>query len=166
MIPHVQRKSGSRNKIIGGVQSQWIQIPYPWVGNWRTKIPKKFSHDCESSAPHIKEPSLRFWQRTWNSLVIWPWRAVGLDYRTPRQVGETDIPLLEGTNKVSHAPRPREKEHLLHRRLNQTYLQVFDSLLWRHGSAGAHPRDGGTGRSSPRGPPWCKPSYRSALTLP
>ena len=103
---------------------------------------------------------------TWNSLVIWPWRAVGFDYRTPTEVGETDTPLLEGTNKVLHAPRPREKEHLLHRRLNQTYLQVFDSLLWRHGSAGAHHRDGGTGRSSPRGPPWRKPSYRSALTLP
>ena len=23
----------------------------------------EFSHDCESSAPHIKQPSLRFWQR-------------------------------------------------------------------------------------------------------
>jgi len=48
---------------------------------------------------------------TWNSLVIWPWRAVGFDYRTARQVRETDTPLSEGTNKVSHAPRPREKEH-------------------------------------------------------
>ena len=165
MIPHVQRKSGSRNKIIGGVQSQWIQIPYPWVGNWRTKIPKKFSHDCESSAPHIKEPSLRFSQRDLEFPGHLTLKGSGIwlqEFHRSRWNRHTIL----GGHKVSQAPRPREKEHLLHRRLNQTYLQVFDSLLWRHGSAGAHHRDGGTGRSSPRGPPWRKPSYRSALTLP
>ena len=35
----------------------------------------------------------------------------------------------------------------LHMKLNQTHLLVLEDLLWRHGSAEAHHRDRGTGRS-------------------
>ena len=52
-----------------------------------------------------------------------------------RGLGETEIPLLEDTNKILHASGPRGKEKWLHRKLNQTYLQVFKGLLWRRGFA-------------------------------
>ena len=76
--------------------------------------------------------------------------------------------LSGGTNKVSSAPRPKGKEQWPHRRLDQNYLQVLKSLLWRHGSAGAHHRMWGTGNSSlgrAPSPPWCMP-WRLSLTLP
>jgi len=41
---------------------------------------------------------------------------------------------------------------------------VLKGLLWKHGSPGAHHRDGGTGSSSPGIPSWCKPSLRSPIT--
>ena len=30
-------------------------------------IPKKFSHSCKGSRPHIRLPSLGIWQRDWES---------------------------------------------------------------------------------------------------
>ena len=35
--------------------------------NWRTIIPKKFSHCCEDSEPHIRLSSLRIQERDWDS---------------------------------------------------------------------------------------------------
>ena len=78
-------------------------------------------------------------------------RASGSDYRTSRGLEETEIPVLEGTNRILHIPRPRREEQWRHRRLNQNYLLVLEGLLWRHGSAGAHHRDGAL-----EGPPWCR----------
>ena len=60
-------------------------------------------------------------------------------------------PVLEGTNKILHMPRPRAKEQLPHRRLNQNYFVVLEGFLWRCGSAGAHHKGSGSsnlGRSS------------------
>ena len=68
-IPHVQ-KQRSHSKMVVGVQTQQNQIPYPpggWPTDWRTIIPKKFSHYCEVSEPHIKLPSLEIWHRDWES---------------------------------------------------------------------------------------------------
>ena len=56
-------------------------------------------------------------------------------------------PVLEGTNKILHAPRPRGKEQWHDGRLSENYLLVLEGLLWRYGSTGSHHRDGGTGRS-------------------
>ena len=42
---------------------------------------------------------------------------------------------LEGTNKTLRTPGPRERSNDPHKRLSQTCLCVFESLLWRHGSA-------------------------------
>ena len=58
------------------------------------------------------------------------------------------ILVLEGINKILHAPKPRGEEQWSHRRWNQNYL------LQRHGSAGAHHKDGAL-----EGPPWPKSSW-------
>ena len=56
-------------------------------------------------------------------------------------------PVLESTNKILHAPRPRGEEQRPYRRLNQNYLLLLEVLLWKHGLTGAHHRDGSIGRS-------------------
>ena len=66
--------------------------------------------------------------------------------RLPQAWGK-QTPVLEGTNKTLYTPRLRGKRRT-HRRLNQIYLLVLEGLLWRHGLAGAHHRDRGTGSSS------------------
>ena len=88
---------------------------------------------------------------TRNSQGIWLWRPGGFDYRTSRRLGGKETPLLEGAKKKNRqdAPRPRRKEQWPYRRLNHTYLLVLEGLLWRHGSALAHRRDGSTGSISP-----------------
>ena len=44
-------------------------IPAGWVTtDWRTIIPKKFSHNCESFESHVRLPSLGIIQRDWESL--------------------------------------------------------------------------------------------------
>ena len=69
-IMHVQRQRKSHSKMVGGAQSQKIQIPYPpveWPTDWRTIIPKKFSYFCEGSEPHVRPSSLGIQQRDWES---------------------------------------------------------------------------------------------------
>ena len=56
-------------------------------------------------------------------------------------------PVLEGTNKILHAPRPRGEEQWPHRRLSQSYLLVLEGFLSRRELVWAHHRDGGTRRS-------------------
>ena len=41
----------------------------------------------------------------------------------------------EGANRTLCTPGPRERSNDPHKRLSQTCLCVFESLLWRHGSA-------------------------------
>ena len=74
-------------------------------------------------------------------------RPMGFDYKSSKGLRETEIPGLEGTNRILHAPRPRREEQWHHRRLNPNYLLVLEGLLWRSGLAGAHHRDRSTGRS-------------------
>ena len=71
-------------------------------------------------------------------------RETGLDYRTSRGLGETETPILEGTNKILNTPRPRGEEQWPQRRLNQNYLLVLEGLLWRCGLARAYHRCWGT----------------------
>ena len=42
----------------------------------------------------------------------------------------------------------KEEDQSPHSRLNQNYMLVLEGLLWRCGSAEAHLRDGGAGRSA------------------
>ena len=85
---------------------------------WRLGIPHQASH-------------LGTDKGTGNPQRIWPWRPVGFDYKTSTGLGETETPVLEGTNKPLPAPRLRGKEQWLHRKLNQNHLLVLESLLWR-----------------------------------
>ena len=81
-----------------------------------------------------------------NPQGTWPWRPVGFEYRTATGLGKMETPpVLEGTNKILHTPRPRRKEQWPHWQLNQNYLLVLESLLWSNVSAGAYHRDGRTG---------------------
>ena len=47
-----------------------------------------------------------------------------------------------------------------------SYLLVLEGLLWRHGLAGAHHRDGVLPAAVLEGSPWHKLSWRSPSTLP
>ena len=115
-----------------------ISNPIPlreWPTDWRTIIPKKLSHSHKDSEPHIWLSSLRIWQWTGNPQGIWPWGSVGLDYRTPRGLRETETPVL-GTKNILCTPSPRGEEQWPHRRLNQNYLLMLEGIPWRRGSAG------------------------------
>ena len=109
-IPHVQ-KQRSHSKMVVGVQTQQNQIPYPpggWPTDWRTIIPKKFSHYCKHSRLHIRLHNLGVRQRDREFPGIWLWRAAGFHYRT--STGLREQRLLEGINKTLYTQGPRGKE--------------------------------------------------------
>ena len=54
-------------------------------------IPKKFSHCCEDSEPHIRLPSLRIQERYWESPGNLTMRPAGFDDRTSTRLRETEI---------------------------------------------------------------------------
>ena len=122
------------------------------------------THKLENNNTKVLALFWRFWIRvfqawgfkkgTGNPQGIWPWRPAGFDYNTSTGLGETETPVLEWKYKTLHASRLRRKEQWPHRRLSQNYLLVLEGLLWRHGSTGAHHRDGGTGSCSPGRLPW------------
>ena len=58
--------------------------------NWRTVIPKKFSHSCEDSELCVRLPSLRILQRHWDPQGIWLWTPVGFDYKNSIGLKETE----------------------------------------------------------------------------
>ena len=63
-------------------------------------------------------------KRIGNRQEIWPWGPVGFDYRTSRGLGETQTPVLEGTNRILCTQRPRRNDQWPYRRLNQNCLRV------------------------------------------
>ena len=99
-----------------------LEPPSKWPTNWRTIIPKKFSHCCKGSRPHIRLSNLGIWQRSENPQVS---RIEGFDYRTSS--GWWKHRLLEGTNKTVHT-KPRGKEKWPHKRLSQTCLTMSHAV--------------------------------------
>ena len=70
---------------------------------------------------------------TRNPSWIWPWSPKEFDYRTSTGLGETETPVMEGTNKTLGVPRPRGKEQWPHRSMSagpSNYLLVLEGLLW------------------------------------
>ena len=67
--------------------------------NWKSIIPKKFSHRSESSEPQIRLPSLEVWQWEEES----PRNSTGLR--------ERKAPLLEDAHKVLCIPAPSRKSN-------------------------------------------------------
>ena len=49
-------------------------------------------------------------KRPGNPQGIWLWGPAGFDYISSRELRETDIPVLEGTNKILYPSRPRGEE--------------------------------------------------------
>ena len=116
------------------------------VGDWQTG--KQLYH--RSSPPGVRVLSPLSGFPTWgssngrrNSQRIRLWRLVGFDCRI-----STETPLLEGTHKVVCTSGPKGKEQWPHKRLNQTYLLVWEGLLQRWGVAVANHRDKDTGSRS------------------
>ena len=74
--------------------------------NWRTTIPKKFSHFPENSKAHTRFPNLGIWQRDWLREFDFEgqWNLI---IELPQDWGNR---LLEATNKTFCTPRPRGKE--------------------------------------------------------
>ena len=138
-------------------------IPEKWVTH--KIISKKFSHCCEGSESHVRLPSLRIRQRDWESpenLTLKASRIWLQDFRRP---GETETPVLEGTNKALCAPRLRGKEQWLHGYWTKT------CWCWRvsRGGVGWQGLTTGMGLLAAavwEGPLWHKSSWRSPLTRP
>ena len=55
------REAPRRDTIM--IKSNPIHLPGGWTTTWSTVIPKKFSHFCKGSAPHLRLPSLGIGQR-------------------------------------------------------------------------------------------------------
>ena len=121
------------------MKSHTCRVGNPQLENNNTK---KFSHCCEGSRHHIRLPSLGTQQRDWESPGNLTWKSRGFDCRTSTGLGETETPLLEGTNKTLCMPGPRRKEQRPHRTLRQICLWVFGGLLQRRGFSVACPGDG------------------------
>ena len=82
-ICHVQGQRRSHNKVAGTVMIKSNPILISgWPTNRRTVIPKKFSHCCEGSRPHIRLPSLGIWPRDWESLGNLTLKATGGEVET------------------------------------------------------------------------------------
>ena len=59
------QRDGKRGTIT--IKSNAIPATNSWHTKWRTMVPKKFSHCCEDSEPHVTLPSLGTQQRDWES---------------------------------------------------------------------------------------------------
>ena len=133
-----------------------ITIKGGWPADWRTRLPKKFSHCCEGSEPHIRFPSLEIQQRAWEPPENLPLKTKGFDYKTVTGLGETEIPVLEGSTKPCLNQDSEEKS----RRVNQ-------NTCWccRVSCGGTAWQGFTTGMGEPvwEGPLWHKPSWQSPL---
>ena len=119
----------------------------------RTIIPKKFSHSCKGSEPHIRLPSLGIQQKDWEFPRNLALRARGIWL----QAFQTETPVLEGTYKILHRPRPRGEE--------QWPPQETEPKL--PASVGGPAVEAWVGgRGALEGSPWCKPFWNSPLILP
>ena len=128
-IPHSKTKKNPQDGRRGSIMINPNPIPARWVtAGWRTIISKKFSQSCKGSEPHVRHASLGIQKRDWKS-QIWPWGPAGFNYRISRGLRETETPVLAGTNKTLHAPRPRWEEQWSHKTVTQT-CSWLSRILW------------------------------------
>ena len=107
----------------GGVFSWYDHIPYLLPTYWKIIISQRFSHRSESFEPQVRLPSLGTWHWEEEPPEHLALKASGLECRHFTELGETETPLLEGAQEVSHALGPRAKQWL-HRSMAQAYLWV------------------------------------------
>ena len=70
-------------------------LPGAWPTNWRKIIPKKFSHCCDVSRPHIRLPNLGTYIGKTGSLGIWLWKPVRLISQRVGGMRKTETLLLK-----------------------------------------------------------------------
>ena len=99
--------------------------------DWRTIIPKKFSHCCKSYRAHNRLPNLGIRRRDWEPPGNLTLEASEIWLQSFHRAGKQT---LKGTNKTLCPPEPRRKEQGPHRRLSQTCLWMSRSLQWKRGS--------------------------------
>ena len=108
---------------------------------------KKFSHCCEGSQPHVRLPSLGIWQRVWEFPGNLTLKTSGIWLQDFQRTGENRLQSWRAQNIL--CTKTQENGRVTSLGLNQIYLLVLEGLLWRHGSARAHHRDGGASSNSP-----------------
>ena len=161
-----QRQRRSCNKMVEEAQTWWNQIPYPlgkWPTNWRIIIPKKFFHCCEGSEPYVRPPRLGIRQKDWASPGNLTLKASGIwlqDFH--RTGGNTFQPWRAQTNSCAHQDW---KGAAIRQETEPNLPATIGGLPWRHRSAGARHRAGGTGAAVLESPHWLKPCWRSPLSL-
>ena len=97
---------------------------------------------------------------------IWLWKPGGLDSRASTGLGETESPLLDGTQKVSGTPGSRGRKQWPHKSLGQTYLLILEGLLQRRGVAVAPCGYKHWWRQFWEVFHWIKPSWRPPFSHP
>ena len=108
-----------------------VELPSRQLINWRTIIPKNFSHCCKSSGHTTGFPTWESSKEIENPQGIWLRRPVGFDYSISTELGKQT---LGGRKKTLCPQEPRRKEQWPHKRLSQTSLWVSVSLGQRCGS--------------------------------
>lgn len=143
-LPRTKEKSGGSGRSYQDKMKSYAH----WVGNLqagKTIMPKKLSHCCKGSRPHI---TFRQSERDWGS-------PIESDFEGQKDL-ITGLPQHWGKQVSTW----RAKQNLVHTRTHgkgtvtletgQNLPVVFEGLLWRHGLAVALCcKDGGTGSSSP-----------------
>ena len=119
-----------------------------WLTNWRTLIPQKSTHWSEGSEPHVRLPNLGVWQQGEEFLENQTLKASGIWLQDFDRTGGNRDSTLGGHTQSSVCLRTQGKEQWPHRRLNQTYLLVLESLLQRWGLAVSHRENKDTGSRS------------------
>ena len=96
--------------------------------------------------PH-EASQLGIWQRVWESPGNLALRVSRICLQAFQRTGGNRDSSLGGYEQKLVHTKTQRRGTMTPWRLNQSYLLVLEGLLWRRGSAGAHHRDGGTGRS-------------------
>ena len=78
--------------------------------NWRTIIPKKFLHLCESSTATTYFPTWGSSKGNKNLQRIWLWRPVGFDYRTSKGQGKQILGGIKQNIFVHQDPGERSSD--------------------------------------------------------
>ena len=67
-----------------------------WPTNWKI-ISHSFSHNSESSEPHVRLPNPGVWHWKKDPQSIWLWRSAGLECRSPTGLREAETPLCKSS---------------------------------------------------------------------
>ena len=107
--------------------SSTIKLPSRQHKNWRTIIPNKFSHCCESSRAHNRFPNLGMGMGQRNPKEL-DFETSGIWLKNFHRTGETVTSHLESSNKTVCEPGPRGKEQWPQKKLSWFPVSIQESL--------------------------------------